>query len=406
MSAVLDRQDVEVFPNGNVHPSSNARIEANRRNALRSTGPKTDEGKAKSRRNSFKHGLTGGGVVTPEEDEERLREDVELWSEELQPRNECERALIESLAIARNRLRRGYAIETAMRARASARASTSLWEEDRRLEAQRLADQLPRSRTPGLIVEKLRRIPAGRAWMVERWKELDWAIDLQGDWNDDCRNLAFDLLGAPRRLREFSTTLPRDATLDELRALARREIAALEGDPNGLFAESDEEDRLLVVEGRFWDDSPEAARFRTYDERNSKRFHQLIRYFADRAPSTAGNADASPPRTFADVSVDLAEDDPPSVADIEAEAAMIGGSRIGEADEFRFERLVPFLARAGVLPPFPGSDVKVDPTWVGLSAEELAEAIAPGRTTPLLIERLRSAMGFPPGGSPPSSGCT
>jgi hypothetical protein len=33
------------------------KIEANRRNALRSTGPRTDAGKARSRRNAFKHGL-------------------------------------------------------------------------------------------------------------------------------------------------------------------------------------------------------------------------------------------------------------------------------------------------------------------------------------------------------------
>jgi hypothetical protein len=33
------------------------RIEANRRNAQHSTGPKTDEGKARSSQNSIKHGI-------------------------------------------------------------------------------------------------------------------------------------------------------------------------------------------------------------------------------------------------------------------------------------------------------------------------------------------------------------
>lgn len=38
--------------------TSQAKIDANRRNALRSTGPRTDKGKARSLRNALKHGLS------------------------------------------------------------------------------------------------------------------------------------------------------------------------------------------------------------------------------------------------------------------------------------------------------------------------------------------------------------
>ena len=38
--------------------TSQRRIEANRRNARRSTGPRTDDGKARSRLNAVKHGLS------------------------------------------------------------------------------------------------------------------------------------------------------------------------------------------------------------------------------------------------------------------------------------------------------------------------------------------------------------
>ena len=40
-------------------------LAANRRNAEKSTGPRTDEGKAFSRGNAVKHGLAGDGIVLP-----------------------------------------------------------------------------------------------------------------------------------------------------------------------------------------------------------------------------------------------------------------------------------------------------------------------------------------------------
>ena len=49
---------------------SRKQIEANRRNAHNSTGPKTDEGKARVRQNAVKHGMTAHTAVLPDEDPE------------------------------------------------------------------------------------------------------------------------------------------------------------------------------------------------------------------------------------------------------------------------------------------------------------------------------------------------
>jgi hypothetical protein len=49
-------------------PASEAQILANQANSSRSSGPVSDLGKIRSRANSLKHGLTGAGIVLPEED--------------------------------------------------------------------------------------------------------------------------------------------------------------------------------------------------------------------------------------------------------------------------------------------------------------------------------------------------
>ena len=51
---------------------SEKQLEANRRNAQKSTGPKTTEGKSNSSRNNLRHGLTGQISLLPTEDREIL----------------------------------------------------------------------------------------------------------------------------------------------------------------------------------------------------------------------------------------------------------------------------------------------------------------------------------------------
>ena len=72
-----------------------AQIEANRRNSLKSTGPKSDNGKASSRANALKHGLHAFTLmpVLPQEDPERVDQRTREWMDSVQPQNALERDL-------------------------------------------------------------------------------------------------------------------------------------------------------------------------------------------------------------------------------------------------------------------------------------------------------------------------
>jgi hypothetical protein len=94
-------------------PASEAQIRANQANALRSTGPKTPEGKAISRANSFKHGLTGEGIVLPNEDVAEVERRFAAYQDELQPSGEVGMTLVRRAALLSVRLDRCVSHETA-----------------------------------------------------------------------------------------------------------------------------------------------------------------------------------------------------------------------------------------------------------------------------------------------------
>jgi hypothetical protein len=89
-------------------------IEANRLNAKRSTGPTTEAGRAISRRNAFKHGLTAQEVTLDEEEArsfEAFRDDI---LQDLAPEGALEEELAQRVVMCFWRLRRIPRLEAAM----------------------------------------------------------------------------------------------------------------------------------------------------------------------------------------------------------------------------------------------------------------------------------------------------
>jgi hypothetical protein len=94
--------------------TSQRQIEANRRNASRSTGPRTSDGKRQSRRNALRHGLTAETVIASLEDAEDYEAFQAAIVSDYDAESAVEREMMLRLASILWRLRRATGIETAL----------------------------------------------------------------------------------------------------------------------------------------------------------------------------------------------------------------------------------------------------------------------------------------------------
>lgn len=88
-------------------------IEANRLNAQKSAGPKTETGKAVTRLNAVRHGVLSSVAVAIGEDQELFDSWLAHLAEEFQPATPLEQALVEKIAVALWRSRRLLQAEAA-----------------------------------------------------------------------------------------------------------------------------------------------------------------------------------------------------------------------------------------------------------------------------------------------------
>src|SRR6266851_3789863 len=131
-------------------------FEANRRNALKSTGPKTPEGKAAVSMNSLRHGLRARTVVLPGENREEFNQLCNDLEVEWHPQSRTEQFYVEQMAVSQWKLTRMEVGEAAIFQ--DVEGSTSklahldrLWQSEARMErsysrAQRELERLQTSR--------------------------------------------------------------------------------------------------------------------------------------------------------------------------------------------------------------------------------------------------------------------
>jgi hypothetical protein len=222
--------------------ATTAQIEANRCNALRSTGPTSEAGKAASSQNARKHGLAGSVLTKPEADLDALEVAKAKWRPELRPRGADEEALFEVVVAESIRIERCHTLYMSLCDDHGHRARVQ-WDADRRREADDLALKL--ASASQAVARQLERTKQGAELKLELWRGLASSLEKHATWTDAQRSLALDLLGVHPQLRDSET--PVDPAVGDALAARRAQIASetsrLESLRDGALTDRDARER-------------------------------------------------------------------------------------------------------------------------------------------------------------------
>jgi hypothetical protein len=177
--------------------ASQAQIDANRRNSQRSTGPKTEAGKARAKLNALKDGSHAKTVsrVLPHENAIELDERVNKWINDLKPRNDAELELVVQAANLAWELERARRCQTARLAERVRKAQLKA-DERRMKEVGELARRLlynvgskslptsgrPWEDNPTAFLKGLEKSAEGCRWLLDRWAGLRVLLDRDSAW--------------------------------------------------------------------------------------------------------------------------------------------------------------------------------------------------------------------------------
>ncbi len=296
---------------------SPAQLAANRSNALRSTGPKTPEGKAASRRNGLKHGLTGEGVALPNEDASEVERRFARFEAEMNPRTEMGQVLALRAATLAVRLERCYRYEAASLGLA-VDSALKVHDDRRMTEVERLLDDIEKD--PITNARRLQATPEGVEHTIRGWRAL--ADDLARTdvrlWATGHRERAEALMGRrpldfPRsRIYVLSQALWFDFSLlgpgeaeglddfgkyeyarQQMAALVAGRIEALTGFLARMDHEAAERARAGAADRALFDTSPGAILARKYEAATERSLFRTLREFREvEAAASAGAATA------------------------------------------------------------------------------------------------------------------
>jgi hypothetical protein len=263
----------------------------------RGGGPRTETGKARSRRNALKGSLRSKVVFTPEM-AARIVERTRIFTEQFKPRNDYERMLISDMAIAKAKLDRCQELAIADLSRCAWRAY-DFWDDDQEARALEIARNLERQ--PERTVHALRQSKKGAELMLTYWAGLAEAARTNGSWDEAQERLAYDLLAVRVELRSGSTRVPPDGDKEALIALAEEQIGKLRDRIERALDACHTAEQAEAASGMFYHEDAVTKRLRKDESRArsdyNKAYGMLLagRAEAEAAGTSTDKPDGIPP---------------------------------------------------------------------------------------------------------------
>jgi hypothetical protein len=207
---------------------SAAKLEANRRNAQKSTGPRTIEGKNRSRCNALDHGCRADILIMQTEDPQALQDRKDAWSDCLLPRDDVEQGFVDDAVEYKWNQDRARRAQAARLSRNINKAGAEEWkrEQDEVLTlGQKLfadnrgplavfphfdtiraeepwkvprvseSDILKDPEDPQRLVLYLQATACGCRWMLDQWSKLRSILEEGQNWQSPDKLKAVRLLG-------------------------------------------------------------------------------------------------------------------------------------------------------------------------------------------------------------------
>ena len=282
-----------------------ARIAANKLNAQRSTGPRTEAGKIRSRANAVKHGLTGAGVALPVEDAQAVEQRFLAIQEELAPSTVLGCFFAHQVALMTVRCQRAARQESKALA-SRVRQAPAEWDEARAAEADHLLGWI--GAEPISYHRKLMATPEGVDRLIKTLlglrEELDRSVVVwdfthaqqlaacfgtrESDVPYSRGRCLSDAMGgnfAGIDPTEIAHLTSKDAqqnwTCDQMDAHIRAEVARLEEHRAGLDLSELALDRAEAGERALFDPGKEATLARKYEAAATRELYRALREFRE-----------------------------------------------------------------------------------------------------------------------------